>query len=74
MTDPRNIIASYRNPLKQSYAAHYYHYLRNGGDEPERPEGLSYMAAQAVRLTLSEAFYNWRLSQEGRANAELLGS
>lgn len=56
MRDPRNTIDGYRNPLKRSYAASYYNYLRNGGTEPERPEGLSYMAAQAVRMQLGEDF------------------
>jgi hypothetical protein len=56
MRDPRNTIDSYRNPLKRSYAADYYHHLRNGGPEPERPEGLSYMAAQAVQMQIGADF------------------
>ncbi|HEU5407205.1 MAG TPA: hypothetical protein VFU48_05525 [Nitrospira sp.] len=56
VVDPRNYIDKIRNPLKRSYAASYYDYLRNGGDEPTRPEGLSYMAAQAVRLELGSLY------------------
>ena len=54
--DPRNYIDSIRNRHKREYAASFYDYLRNGGEEPSRPEGLSYMAAQAVRLELTRRF------------------
>lgn len=52
----RDYIERIRNPLKRDYAASFYHYLLNGGKEPERPEELSYMAAQAVRLELLNRF------------------
>jgi hypothetical protein len=44
----------YRNPVKRQYAEDYADYLDGFRDvEPERPANLSYMAAQAVRLTLA---------------------
>ena len=55
-TDPRDYIDSIRNRHKRGYAASFYDYLRNGGAEPDRPEALSYMAAQAVRLELTRRF------------------
>ena len=43
-----------RNPAKHAYAVAYLRYLVQGGEEPERPAGLSYMGAQAVRLALQD--------------------
>lgn len=49
-------IASIRNPDKKAYAELYWAWLSSGkkGIEPSRGS-LSFMAAQAVRLTLYDA-------------------
>ena len=39
-------------PLKREYALEYYGFAFYGEPYPERPSGLSYMAAQAVRLAI----------------------
>lgn len=44
-------IGRIRNLRKREYAKSYWLYLRYGGVQPSRGE-LSYMAAQAVRITL----------------------
>ena len=50
--NPQAYIRSLRNPAKRDYAARYLAWLeRQDGPEPERGQ-ISYMAAQAVRLTL----------------------
>ncbi len=43
-----------RNADKKSYAAAFWAWIQNAenGQEPVRPFGLSYMAAQAVRTNL----------------------
>ena len=42
-----------RNPKKRAYAMSYLEsWLRHESTGPELPEGLSYMAAQAVRIEL----------------------
>jgi hypothetical protein len=43
-----------RNPAKRAYAEAYHAWILSDRleSEPERPTGLSYMAAQAVRTTL----------------------
>lgn len=50
--------ASLRSALKRAYAAEYGKWLRSGqhGPEPRRPDALSYMAAQAVRLNLHDLY------------------
>jgi hypothetical protein len=57
-TKASNYIESLRHPAKKRYAKDYYQYLRCPANQrPERgPEhpGLSYMAAQAVRMNLDE--------------------
>ena len=50
-------IESIRNASKKQYARDYYQWIRSGrtGDSPERPvDKLSYMGAQAVRMTLDK--------------------
>ena len=47
-------VKSIRNPLKREYAKAWLRFLTCGGEEPLDPQGLSYMAAQAVRLNLRE--------------------
>ena len=42
-----------RNPVKRAYAAAYALHLCGVEPMPEKPAGLSYMAAQAVRLRLT---------------------
>lgn len=50
----QSYITAIRNPRKRVYAQDYAMYLLHGGQiEPERGE-LSYMAAQAVRMTLAD--------------------
>ena len=45
---------TYRNAAKRQYAEDYADYLDGFRDEPPRdPENLSYMAAQAVRLSMA---------------------
>ena len=48
-----------RNPLKQAYAQAYASFVATGGGvhEPAQPTGLSYMAAQAVRMDLHRMEY-----------------
>ena len=41
-----------RNPAKRAYGFDYADWRIGLGPEPERPAGLGYMAAQAVRLEL----------------------
>lgn len=44
-----------RNQKKKTYAQEYLEWLRVGDDDaPDPPEGLSYMAAQAVRMNVYE--------------------
>jgi len=43
-----------KNPLKRDYALDYYNFSFYGGQRPERPSGLSYLAAQAVRLVIDD--------------------
>ena len=45
-----------RNAPKRRYGFTYVAWLRNGavGVEPERPKGLSFMGAQAVRLAVAD--------------------
>lgn len=50
-------IKAIRNPAKRAYAEHYWAYLvdnivRNVTTDSPQPSGLTYMAAQAVRLNL----------------------
>ena len=50
-------IESLRHPGKKRYAKDYYQWIRAGrvGDSPEYSHlNISYMAAQAVRMSLSE--------------------
>jgi hypothetical protein len=47
-------IQAIRNPLKRHYALLMIGHLSEGMPEPERPSGLSFMAAQAVRMQLAE--------------------
>ena len=51
-------VGSIRNDLKREYARAYLAFLRAPGPAlgPERPRGLSYMAAQAVRMTLARTW------------------
>lgn len=50
------IARSYRKPSKRQYAMDFADHLDGfRSDEPVRPAGLSYMAAQAVRLAMYEA-------------------
>ena len=49
-------IRAIRNPIKRAYAEKYAAWNETGGaaeTEPLVPVGLSYMAAQAVRMTLA---------------------
>lgn len=46
-------IRAIRSVPKRQYAESYFRHLTTGTASPERPENLSYMAAQAVRLELS---------------------
>lgn len=46
-------VRAIRNANKRAYAAAYARWLQNGGDEPDSGP-ISYMAAQAVRMTLDE--------------------
>ena len=45
-----------RNKPKRTYAFAYLQWLQNGAEglEPQRPQGLSCMGAQAVRMSLGE--------------------
>jgi hypothetical protein len=45
---------SIRNPVKRFYAFDVHAALIAGQPVPEAPAGLSYMAAQAVRMRLRE--------------------
>ena len=45
-----------RNDRKRNYGYARWHAIVNGSPYPERPDGLSYMAAQAVDMDL--AVYN----------------
>jgi len=49
----RVYIEKIRNPVKREYAKQYWLFLKGQVAQPEY-SGLSYMAAQAVRLRLSE--------------------
>lgn len=49
-------IAAIRNVTKRSHASAVAHALCYGRPLPERPAGLSYMAAQAVEMRLSELY------------------
>ena len=52
-----NYIESIRNPKKKKFAKAYYQWLRNnrrGVVESPADNGLSYMAEQAVRMTLNK--------------------
>lgn len=42
-----------RNPFKRSYGVKYWTWLSTGGQEPDYDD-ISYMAAQAVRMTLQD--------------------
>ncbi len=42
-----------RNAAKRQYAIDYLNAFYAGTVQPERPENLSFMAAQGVRLTLA---------------------
>jgi hypothetical protein len=42
-----------RNPVKREYAYQVLRYVAGIADKPNRPFGLSVMAAQAVRLQLA---------------------
>ena len=53
MTQIDRYIRSIRNARKQEYAAAYVSHLLYGEPEPST-EGLSYMAAQAVRLNIRD--------------------
>lgn len=62
---PQNVqkyIRRIRNPQKRKYAEEYAEYFANRGDGRLPPEngirinGLSYMAAQAVRLEIGARF------------------
>jgi hypothetical protein len=41
-----------RNIHKRDYALDYLRWWTEGGREPERPDGLGYMGAQAVRMQI----------------------
>jgi hypothetical protein len=57
MMDPDSYVARIRNQPKQSYAREYLAWKRGYRlTEPERPDSLSYMGAQAVRLQLDPMF------------------
>lgn len=49
-----------RNKPKRDYAFAYLSWMRNGaeGNEPDKPKGLSFMGAQAVRMQI-EDFKLW---------------
>jgi hypothetical protein len=52
--DAANYIKQIRNITKRTYAQTFHGWMLGGCRtvEPRRPDGLSHMAAQAVRLTL----------------------
>lgn len=54
MHSAESYVRRIRNVSKRAYAEVYLQWLRAGrsGQEPLRPNNLSYMAAQAVRLEL----------------------
>lgn len=53
VTQYRAFIGSLRKPAKITYAREYLAFIRGSrAEEPEYP-GLSYMGAQAIRLTLN---------------------
>lgn len=52
--EQKQYINRLQSTAKAKYAKAYMQHLDKGGNEPERPKGLSYMAAQAVRLALHE--------------------
>ena len=52
----RRYVRGIRNKAKRDYAERYLAWLLNGEEGPEPDStGLSYMGAQAVRLTLAQA-------------------
>ena len=57
--DARRYISAIRNAAKQEYAHAYAAWMDGDrtGPEPDRPEGLSFMGGQAVRLNLYEYDY-----------------
>jgi len=52
--DAWDYIKRIRNRTKQVYATNYLCYLMGTSDKPNDPDNLSYMAAQSVRMQLSE--------------------
>ena len=54
MSPSEKYIHALKNPSKKAYAQAYAKHIRQGGPEPERPKNLSYMGAQAVRMSLYE--------------------
>ena len=49
-------VKAIRNPRKREYALQLLGSTFEGMPEPTRPQGLSLMAAQAVRMQLAELF------------------
>jgi hypothetical protein len=53
-------VRAIKNPVKREYAYQVLRYIAGIADKPERPTGLSVMAAQAVRLQLANFIPNGR--------------
>jgi hypothetical protein len=49
----RKYLGAIRNPVKQAYGVQYFAFLRGAAEEPN-DDGLSAMAAQAVRMQLAQ--------------------
>lgn len=57
----KSYIKNIKNSAKRAYAEEYIKYLLDinpNKQPPKRPEALSYMAGQAVRMTLTELIKN----------------
>ena len=53
-TAARTYIQRIRNATKRAYAEDVYRTIIGGGSLSVQPDGLSYMAAQAVRMNLAD--------------------
>ena len=52
LTEAHDYARRIRSPQKKAYALAWIEHRFHGAPEPERPEGLAYMAAQGVRLEI----------------------
>lgn len=52
LTEAVDYACRIRNERKRAYAFAWIEHRFHGAPEPERPEGLAYMAAQGVRLEI----------------------